>query len=120
MRTNPLIGPLIAVLCMPLALGIADTVTLASSSSGGTPPNKPACMTCTIDSVVIDKEKSILDYACGLSSKDGTPYAILTGQCQRYQCSNGYYYSWTGWNGTSRCTDHEITSTVCPEGSCMP
>jgi hypothetical protein len=118
MRTNPLIGPLVAVLCLPFALGVADTVSIGDSGSGGT--SKPACATCAPDGVRIDKEKSILDYACGISSKNTSPYGILTGVCQRYQCSTGYYYSWSGWSGTTRCTDQVINSTVCPEGSCAP
>ncbi|AIE85396.1 hypothetical protein [Fimbriimonas ginsengisoli] len=117
MRTNPLIGPLVALLCLPFALGVAGTASMNALDGGGGVGSKPVCLNCFPDTQ-IDKEKSQLDYGCGLSSKNGTPYAILTGTCQRYQCSNGFYYGWSGWSATNRCSDHQYDAAPCPEGNC--
>lgn len=117
MRINPLLGPLVAVLALPFALGVAGAAGI-SDGGGNTGQNPvPTCVDCAVD-VKLDKQKSVQDLGCGFSTGGNAPYSIFRGYCQRYQCANGYYYSFSGWSPTGLCEDHLEEQTNCPSGSC--
>lgn len=77
----------------------------------------PMCTSCNI-SFSIDKQKIITDvWNCPLIWE---PYKHYEGECQRWQCSNGHYYSFSGWN-EMHCCDHEsVSDPNCPTNSCSP
>jgi len=118
MRINPLCGPLLAVLLLPFAIGITDAADFGiSDGNDGTTPVKAACVNCRVD-VSLEKQKSVQDIGCGFSTGGTAPFSIFSGYCQRFQCQNGYYYTFSGWAPTGRCEDHLEEDTGCPSGSC--
>jgi len=116
MRINPLCGPLVAVLILPFAIGISDAAAFSGTGSGSPTP-LPACLNCRVD-VTLEKQKSVQDIGCGFSTAGNAPYSIFSGYCQRFQCDNGYYYSFSGWSPTGNCEDHLEEDTGCPSGAC--
>jgi len=44
-----------------------------------------------------------------------------TGHCSKYLCSNGFYYTFSGW-GFAGCVVDPIapTNPICPAGTCAP
>jgi len=121
MRINPLVVPLIAVLALPFALGLADVTNSAPPSSqpavSTSGQTLPICLTCGAD-IQIVKTQALSDLNCGYFSHGADPYIVESGYCQRYRCSNGYYYTWSGWQVTDSCTTAASTATPCPADTC--
>ncbi len=123
MRINPLLVPLMAVLTLPFALGVANTVsmnglpTVHPNIGPGGP--LPKCASCSVD-VKLQKQQNVADLGCAFSTSGADPYIVQTGYCQRYQCTNGFYYSFGGWTTTTTCASTSQTATACPTASCSP
>lgn len=118
MRVNPLLIPLIVVLAAPFALGVADTVALTTTRTmRDTIHPIPLCLNCTVSSQ-INKEEAVQDAGCLFATQGQFPYTVQQGVCQRYVCSNGYYYTWSGWSDSGTCSANPEASTPCPTGSC--
>lgn len=79
----------------------------------------PTCVDCTVSFTVRkDKTDSPPSFYCWVIV--GSSYDYWTGHCQRYQCSNGFYYTgphWTTWAG---CESSQVTPGTCPTGTCSP
>jgi hypothetical protein len=106
------------VLAAPFALGLASSSSLAKfrqSVGNGT----PTCVNCVV-STQIQKLQTITDMGCSYFTQGEDPYLEETAYCQRYACSNGYYYTFSGWSPTNVCLANPLTATPCPTGSCTP
>lgn len=80
----------------------------------------PHCLDCTISSS-IPKERAIInDGACSLNSQTYI-WNIEDGNCQRFECSNGHYYTFGTWTWVG-CNNQKIDapSPLCPANSCAP
>lgn len=92
---------------------------LVRADDGGDDPI-PHCQDCVI-STWITKEKATDNTSSCSIQVSSNPWEDFTGKCQRYECSNGHYYTFTGWVW-NHCEDHKIepTSPLCPNDSCVP
>lgn len=84
------------------------------------PPNRPTCSmpSCTADGWIDKEYNRSAGNECLLL---GYYHELVKGKCFRYQCSNGYYYSFSGWEFWD-CLDHGDwpPDPVCPYSSCLP
>lgn len=112
------LGILLSIDALGLGSGIIADHSRRSDFSLETalfPP--PTCISCAV-STQVPKEKtdSPPSWFCFAL---GTWYDYYEGYCQRYACSNGFYYTgphWT-WNG---CSPEPYTAPLCPAGTCVP
>lgn len=125
MRINPLVIPLMVVLVTPFAAGLAHTSNLKPSAMSQTgfsataTGSLPVCQNCSI-STQIRKLQTVADMGCNYYTQGAEPYLEETAYCQRYACSNGVYYTFSGWTPSTTCLSSELTGTPCPTGTCGP
>ncbi len=76
---------------------------------------KPACGNCSYDLQFL-KERTTTGLPCSLIGSENYQF----GYCNRYACTNGYYYTFSGWSSNDCASHIGETTPVCPAGSCTP